>query len=174
VLPDYLCPGLDIVLVGINPGLRSEEKGHHFAGPGNRFWPLLADCGLTPEKLSYRQDHQLVDYGVGLTNIVSCASASSSDLKAGDYARGRRELSDKIVRLRPRFVGFVGVTVFREFWPVLSRERAPRTIPCGLRPETIGDSQLFVLPNPSGRNAHFSYEQMLQHWQELAGVVRNA
>lgn len=168
VLPDHLARGLDVVLAGINPGLRSAERGHHFAGPGNRFWRLLADCGLTPRRLSYDEDATLLDYGIGLTNIVARASRSSSDLGPGDYEEGRRMLAEKIARFEPNAVGLVGVTVFRELWPLLSSERAPKRIACGQRPETLGKSALFVLPNPSGRNAHYSYEEMLTYWQDLA------
>ena len=173
-LPDHLAPGLDVVLVGINPGLRSAARGHHFSGPGNRFWKLLADSGLTPSLWSYERDAELPELGIGLTNIVARPSASSSELGAADYARGRSELSRKLARLRPRAVAFVGVTVFREFWPELGEGRPPRRVECGLRTETIAGASLFVLPNPSGRNAHYSYEDMLSCWQSLAVWLREA
>ena len=168
VLPDYLAPDLDVVLVGINPGLRSAERGHHFAGPGNRFWSLLADAGLTPRKLHYEEDASLPRYGIGITNIVARASRSSADLGPKDYEEGRSVLADKIARYHPRAVGLVGVTVFRELWPKLATERAPKKIDCGKRPETLGSSALFVLPNPSGRNAHYKYDEMLTYWQNLS------
>jgi double-stranded uracil-DNA glycosylase len=168
VLPDYLAPELDVVLVGINPGIRSAEKGHHFAGPGNRFWRLLSDSGLTPRRLEPTEDGTLPDYGIGITNIVPRASRSSGDLKPGDYAKGRRALVEKIFRFRPTTVALVGVTVFRELWPELSSAPAPKRIKCGQRPETIGASAMFVLPNPSGRNAHYTYDEMLGYWSELA------
>jgi TDG/mug DNA glycosylase family protein len=167
-LPDYLAPDLDVMLVGINPGFRSVERGHHFAGPGNRFWSLLADARLTPRKLSYEEDASLPDYGIGLTNIVARASKSSSELSRTDYDQGRAVLADKIGRYRPKAVGFVGVTVFREFWLTLSNEPTPKKIPCGKRCETMADATLFVLPNPSGRNAHYTYDAMLIYWQDLA------
>ena len=173
-LPDYLEAGLNLVLVGINPGVRSAERGHHFAGPGNRFWSLLADSGLTATKLGYERDSELLAGGIGLTNIVARVSRSSADLGPRDYAEGRSVLSRKIARYRPKAVAFVGVTVFREFWPVLSAERSPKRIACGLRIETIGNTALFVLPNPSGRNAHYSYDEMLQHWNELARWLKRA
>lgn len=168
VLPDYLKPGLDVILVGINPGMRSAERGHHFAGPGNRFWQLLAGADLTPRKLGYADDGTLLAYGIGITNIVARASRSSSDLGRDDYEAGRRILAEKIARFRPKAVAFVGVTVFREFWPELSSAPAPKKIACGKRTETIAGAALFVLPNPSGRNAHYSYEEMLGYWQDLA------
>lgn len=168
VLPDYLATGLDVLLVGINPGMRSAERGHHFAGPGNRFWGLLADAGLTPRKLDYTEDGTLPTYGLGITNIVARASRSSSDLSRSDYEEGRRILAAKIARFRPKAVAFVGVTVFREYWPELASGPAPQKIACGKRTETIAGAAVFVLPNPSGRNAHYSYEEMLTCWQALA------
>ena len=167
VLPDYLASGLDVILVGINPGLRSAEKGHHFAGPGNKFWDLLKDSGLTPKKLHYREDGDLLGYGIGLTNIVARPSSSSSDLGPEDYQAGRRTLRTKIERYRPKIAVCVGITVLRELWPEISTNPKPKKVECGHRPETIGKTALFVLPNPSGRNAHYSYTQMLNCWQKL-------
>ena len=167
VLPDYLTSGLDVILVGINPGLRSAEKGHHFAGPGHKFWDLLKDSGLTPKKLHYREDGDLLGYGIGLTNIVPRPSSSSSDLGPEDYQAGRRTLRTKIERYRPKIAACVGITVLRELWPEISTNPKPNKVECGHRPETIGKTALFVLPNPSGRNAHYSYTQMLNCWKKL-------
>lgn len=172
MLPDYLAPGLDVILVGINPGLRSDELGHHFAGPGNRFWRLLHESGLVPERLGYADDHRLPDFGIGLTNIVARASRSSTDLGPSDYASGRRSLAAKVRELGPRVVALVGVTVFRELW---SKEDRPRAltgrVACGPRPERLEGVPLFVLPNPSGRNAHFTYDAMLAEWRRLTDYL---
>ena len=108
VLPDYLASGLDVILVGINPGLRSAEKGHHFAGPGNKFWDLLKDSGLTPNRLHYKEDGDLLGHGIGLTNIVPRSSSSSSDLGPEDYQAGRRSLRTKIERYHPKVAACVG------------------------------------------------------------------
>ena len=167
-LPDYLRPHLDILLVGINPGLRSAELGHHFAGPGNHFWKLLHDSGITPRRLSYEEDSLLLDFGVGLTNIVDRPTRGSGDLSKDDFSRGRRKLARKLVRFRPTAVGFVGVTVYREFEGL----RGP--IRCGLQKERIEGVDIFVLPNPSGRNAHYTYPEMLRHWRTLARCLRGA
>jgi TDG/mug DNA glycosylase family protein len=161
-----------LVLVGINPGMRSHEKGHHFAGIGNRFWKLLFESGLIPRPLGWADDFRLPDHGIGLTNIVARASRSSSDLAPGDFARGRKELVRKIERFEPRAVGLVGITVFRELWPAIAPGKPPESIDCGPRPERIAGASLYVLPNPSGRNAHFSYAEMLSHWRGLAGRIR--
>jgi TDG/mug DNA glycosylase family protein len=173
-LPDYLKPGLDLVLVGINPGLRSMAKGHHFAGAGNKFWDLLFDSGIVPRRMTHEEDHLLLTYGIGITNLVARASRSSSELTRRDYEGGRKLLLEKLRRFRPRVAAFVGITVFRELWPGLSSEPSPRRIPPGRRPETVGDTVLFVLPNPSGRNAHFSYGDMLREWRALAAFRRSA
>lgn len=173
-LRDVLRPDLDLLLVGINPGLRSAELGHHFAGPGNRFWRLLNDSGLVPRRLDYAEDGRLVDYGIGLTNIVARASRSSSELGPEDYASGRRVLVQKIRDYRPRAIGCVGVTVFREIWPDISDAPRPRRVECGPRPERIERAPIFVLPNPSGRNAHFTYEVMLRHFRDLARFLARA
>jgi double-stranded uracil-DNA glycosylase len=173
-LPDYLRPGLDLLLVGINPGLRSAALGHHFAGPGNKFWALLFDSGLVPVKLGYEDDHRLVEFGIGITNIVARPSGSSSDLRPSEYERGRKLLVEKIAAHRPKMAAFVGLTVLRETWSSLSKSRAPRVIACGPLLETIGETALFVLPNPSGRNAHFSHREMLTHWRRLARSLGRA
>jgi double-stranded uracil-DNA glycosylase len=167
-LPDYLAPSLDLVLVGINPGVRSAEKGHHFAGHGNKFWNLLFESGLVPNKMSYEEDFRLPEHGIGITNIVARPSRSSADLSRPDFESGRSSLVRKIREYRPRTAAFVGVTVFRELWPEIRTGPTPKQIPCGPREETIGETSLFVLPNPSGRNAHFTYHEMLSHWRRLA------
>lgn len=160
--------------MGINPGLRSAEMGHHFAGRGNRFWDLLFESGLVPARLGYQDDHRLLDFGIGITNIVARPSGSSSDLRSEDYRKGRRLLVARIAEHRPRMAALVGVTVLRELWPALSGGSVPRTIACGRVKETIGSTALFVLPNPSGRNAHFCHRQMLSHWRRLARSLGRA
>jgi TDG/mug DNA glycosylase family protein len=171
-IPDYLAPSLDVLLVGINPGLRSAAKGHHFAGVGNKFWRLLSESGLVSRRMSYEDDHRLPEHGIGITNIVARPSRSSSDLSRKDFERGRRELVVKIETCQPRAAAFVGVTAFRELWPAIASGPAPKSIPCGLRPETMGTTALYVLPNPSGRNAHFTYAEMLSLWRGLARLLR--
>jgi TDG/mug DNA glycosylase family protein len=125
-----------------------------------------------PRKLSYEEDFRLPEHGIGLTNIVARPSRSSGDLGPRDFERGRRLLLRKIETYRPRTAAFVGVTVFRELWPAFQSAPAPKRIPCGPRKETIGGTTLFVLPNPSGRNAHFTYREMLAHWRRLARFAR--
>ena len=171
-LPDYLAPSLDLVLVGINPGIRSAETGHHFAGVGNKFWKLLFESGLVPREMTYEEDFRLPEHGIGITNIVARASPSTTDLTPKDFEKGRGSLLKKIRKHQPRTVAFVGVTVFRELWPAIATGPPPKSIPCGPRTEAIGATALFVLPNPSGRNAHFTYAEMLSHWRGLARFSR--
>ena len=168
-LPDYIRRGLEILLVGINPGLRSAELGHHFAGVNNRFWKLLHDAGITSHRLSYEEDSRLPGFGVGLTNIAARPTRTSSELKREDYDRGRAILANKIRRFQPKVVAFVGLTVYREFRR--GERRLPSRLRCGLQKEKLEGASLFVVPNPSGRNAHYSYSEMLKYWKELASLV---
>lgn len=171
-LPDYIRRGVDVLFVGINPGLRSAELGHHFAGTGNRFWSLLHDAAVTPRRLSYEEDSRLPDFGIGLTNIAARPTRTSSELTPVDYDRGRVALENKIRRYRPKVVTFVGVTVCRAFWR--GKGKQPPRLQCGLQEETFDGVNLFVVPNPSGRNAHYSYDQMLKYWKQMAHFVKSS
>lgn len=186
-LPDIFAPRLDVLFVGINPGLRSAAHGHHYAGHGNRFWKLLFEAGLVPEPLGFHDDRRMVEFGYGLTNIVERASRGVGDLGPEEFARGRAALARKIARLEPRIVAFVGVTVYRAFFaergPVRlgeavrsSDSRGPRgqghpgggARPRGREREP---PRWFVLPNPSGRNAHCDRAEMLAAFRALADAV---
>jgi double-stranded uracil-DNA glycosylase len=170
-LRDRVRPGLRALFVGINPGMRSAALGHHFAGRSNRFWAVLHDAGLTPRRLGYEEDRLLPGLGFGVTNIASRPTRSSSDLGRRDFERGRRALREKIARLRPGCVAFVGITAWREF---LGGETASRADPvrCGLQVEAIEGLPVFVLPNPSGRNAHFSYRELVARYRALAHFLK--
>jgi len=148
-LPARVCPRPRILFVGINPSLRSAEVGHHFAGPGNPFWRLLHAAGLVPEPFTYEDDVRLPACGLALTNIVPRATREASELAPAEYARGRVALARLITRLQPRVVAFVGSTVYRAFFGTRASGGA------GPKPERIGDARVFVVPNPSGRNAAY-------------------
>jgi double-stranded uracil-DNA glycosylase len=163
-LPDVVAPGLRVLFVGINPGLRSAELGHHFAGHSNRFWKLLHESGLVGEPLTFADDRRLPAFGYGLTNLVGRPTAGLDDLAWDELLRGRRTLLAKIRRLRPRFVALVGVTVYRA---VFADEPGGPVI-VGEAPERLGGARVFVLPNPSGRNAHYPYARMLEAYRALA------
>jgi TDG/mug DNA glycosylase family protein len=148
-LKPRLCQRPQILFVGINPSLRSAEVGHHFAGPGNPFWRLLHAAGLVPEPLTYEDDARLVEWGLALTNIVPRATREASELAPAEYARGRMALARLIRRVEPRVVAFVGSTVYRAFFGSGASGGA------GAKPERIGRARVFVVPNPSGRNAAY-------------------
>ena len=161
-LRDRIKPGVRVLFVGINPGVRSAQSGHHFAGFSNRFWKLLFESRLVPHAISFEDDDRLPEFGYGITNIVARATPSISTLAPAEYVAGRLRLRRKVLRYRPAMVVMVGVTVFRAMFP--QRKDAVRL---GLQPERIGDTEVFVLPNPSGRNANFTYAEMLAAFRGL-------
>ena len=162
-LVDRIKPGVRVLFVGINPGVRSALSGHHFAGFSNRFWKLLFESRLVPEPLTFEDDGRLPDFGYGITNIVPRATPSISTLAPAEYVAGRLRLRRKVLRYKPNIVAMVGVTVFRAMFP----ERKD-VVTLGPQRERIGDdTEVFVLPNPSGRNANFTYAEMLAAFRAL-------
>ena len=161
-LRDRIKPGVRVLFVGINPGVRSALTGHHFAGFSNRFWKLLYESRLVPEPVAYEDDDRLPEFGFGITNIVPRATPGIDTLLPGEYVEGRVRLRRKIQRYRPAIVAMVGVTVFRAMFP---ERRGPVLL--GRQAERIGESAVFVLPNPSGRNANFTYAEMLAAFRKL-------
>jgi TDG/mug DNA glycosylase family protein len=166
-LRDRIQPGVQVLFVGINPGVRSALTGHHFAGFSNRFWKLLYDSRLVPQAITYEDDDRLPEWGYGITNIVPRPTPGIDTLERHEYVAGRRTLRRKILRYRPAVVALVGVTVFRAMFP--ERKDA---VSLGLQQERIGSSEVFVLPNPSGRNANFSYAEMVTAYRKLARYTR--
>jgi double-stranded uracil-DNA glycosylase len=155
-----------VLFVGINPGVRSSLTGHHFAGFSNRFWKLLYDARLVPEPITYADDDRLPDWGYGITNIVARPTPGIDTLLPAEYVEGRLRLRRKIRRYQPAVVALVGVTVYRAMFP---DRKGP--VRLGRQDEAIGSSTVFVLPNPSGRNANFSYAEMLQAFRSLRRLV---
>jgi TDG/mug DNA glycosylase family protein len=141
-------PGLRVLFVGINPSLRSAEVGHHFARPGNRFWPALHDAGFTPRRLRPDEDGELPSYGLGVTNIASRPTRAAAQITAEELREGARALEETVRRHAPRLVAVVGLTAYRT---AFGRPRAAM----GLQPDEIGGRPVWVLPNPSGLNAHY-------------------
>ena len=165
---DRIKPGVRVLFVGINPGVRSALTGHHFAGFSNRFWPLLFESGLVPERLTFEHDDRLPEFGYGITNIVPRPTPGIDTLTPAEFVDGRLRLTRKIRRYRPAIVAMVGVTVFRAMFP--ARKDA---VALGPQPERIGESLVFVLPNPSGRNANFTYAEMLAAFRALKRQARS-
>jgi double-stranded uracil-DNA glycosylase len=171
-LKDRVAPGLRVLFVGINPGVRSAVTGHHFAGYSNRFWKLLWESRLVPEPLTYKDDVRLPEFGYGITNLIARATPGIDTLTAAEYIEGWKILDRKVRRLKPRVLALVGVTVWRATLPLLDLDdderRALRKAGCpGPMPLRIHGAQVFVLPNPSGRNANFSYDEMLRAFRRL-------
>ena len=171
-----------MLFVGINPGVRSALTGHHFAGFSNRFWRLLYDSRLVPEPITYEDDDRLPEWGYGITNVVPRPTPGIDTLRPEEYAAGTRVLLRKVRRHRPAVLALIGVTVWRA---VLEGTGAPgaRTRPVTLgfqQREQLGatalrtiplETRIFVLPNPSGRNANYSYAEMLAAFRKLKRSV---
>jgi TDG/mug DNA glycosylase family protein len=173
-LRDRVKPGVRVLFVGINPGVRSAITGHHFAGFSNRFWKLLYESRLVPEPMTYLDDNRLPEFGFGITNLIARPSPGIDDLHPSEYVEGWAALERKIRRYRPQVVALVGVTLFRAVLPLVvdahgraapRANGARRTLGC--QPIAIHGADIFVLPNPSGRNANFSYAEMLTAFKRL-------
>ncbi len=156
-----------MLFVGINPGVRSALTGHHFAGFSNRFWKLLHESKLVPEPITFADDDRLAEWGYGITNIIARATPGIDTLNKEEYVEGRTKLRAKVRRYKPGVVAMVGVTVFRAMFP--DRKDAVKV---GLQPERLGESAVFVLPNPSGRNANVTYAEMLAAFKALRRYLR--
>lgn len=163
-LRDVIAPGLRVVFCGINPGLYSAAVGCHFARPGNLFWPTLHRAGFTPRRFSPFEQDQLLGLGLGVTNIVPRASASADELTPDEIRAGVPALRRKALRYRPRFIAVLGYGAYR-----VAFDRPKAT--AGLQPERFGDTQLYLLPNPSGLNAHHQPPVLAAMFSEFRGVV---
>ncbi|GGT42432.1 mismatch-specific DNA-glycosylase [Streptomyces purpureus] len=157
--------GLSVLFCGINPGLMSAATGHHFARPGNRFWPVLHLSGFTPRQLLPSEQEELLDYGLGITNVVARASARADELTDEEYREGGRILVSKVERLRPSWLAVVGVTAYRTAFG----ERKARI---GPQERTIGETRIWALPNPSGLNAHWTLQTMAEEFARLREASR--
>jgi len=151
------------LFVGINPGVRSAAIGHHFAGYSNRFWKLLFAARLVPDIMRAEDDARLPEWGLGITNLIPRCTPGIDTLHAREYVSGLRTLRRKVRRWRPRVVALVGVTLYRS---IFARPSGV-PVPLGLRPERFEGAEVFVLPNPSGRNANYSYADMLRAFVAL-------
>ena len=148
-LPDVVAPGLRVLFCGINPGLMSAATGHHFARPGNRFWPALYRSGFTPRQLLPAEQHELLAYGLGITNIVDRPSATAAELTHDELVAGGNQLVQKVRRWQPDWLAVVGVTAYRTAF-------AEPKAKLGRQDRQIGTTKVWILPNTSGLNAHFT------------------
>src|SRR5690606_14116999 len=154
-LRDLIGPDLEVVFCGINPGLYSAATGHHFARPGNRFWPALHASGFTPRRLHPSEEAQLLRLGYGLTNLVNRATASADELSQEELRRGAERLRRKVRRWRPRTVAFLGLGAYR-----LAFGRAKATL--GEQQERLACARVWVLPSPSGLNANYQMAALVE------------
>ncbi|MQS37119.1 G/U mismatch-specific DNA glycosylase [Streptomyces katsurahamanus] len=164
VVDDVVADGLSVLFCGINPGLMSAATGHHFARPGNRFWPVLQRSGFTPRLLKPSEQRELLTYGLGITNVVARATARADELSDEELREGGRLLRAKAELLRPRWLAVVGVTAYRTAFG----ERKARI---GPQESLIGETRIWVLPNPSGLNAHWTTESMTVEFGRLRAAA---
>ena len=179
-LPDHLRPGLDLVFVGINPGLYSVQRGHYFARPTSRFWPAFSRSALSaPARRSLglavlgpAHDRALLKCGIGFTDVVKRPSRGVEDLRLADYQEWAPRLVRRLARYQPRVVCFHGLTAYRAFARYgLGRPPQPWTL--GPQPVSVGKARLFVAPNPSPANAHFRPADYLAWYDRLAEFLRH-
>ena len=163
-IPDVISPGLDVLFCGINPGLYSARTGHHFAHPGNRFWPALHLGGFTPRQLRPSEQLELLDYGLGITNLVARPSARADELSDEELRTGGILLTELAARYEPKVVAVVGITAYRTAF----RRRNAVT---GPQEERIAGSRVWVLPHPSGLNAHWQLPALGAEFARLRGYV---
>ena len=155
LLPDVIGPGLEILFSGINPSLLSAATGHHFARPGNRFWPSLYRAGFTPRQLKPEEQAVLIEHGLGVTNVAARPTARADELSADELVEGGAILAAKCAEWRPAYLAVLGVTAYRK---AFDRPKAM----IGRQRETLGGVPVWVLPNPSGLNAHFNLDQFMR------------
>lgn len=149
-----------MLFVGINPGLYSAATGHHFARPGNRFWPALHQGGFTPRLLHPSQQAELLRYGYGITNLVNRGTATADELQPEEFVRGRRRLAAKVRRYRPQVVAFLGVGAYCHAF-------ACKIAAVGPQGERFEGAQVWLLPNPSGLNANYQLPSLVQLFRRL-------
>jgi TDG/mug DNA glycosylase family protein len=163
-VPDHLAPGLKLVIVGINPGVRSGATGHHYAYPGNHFWPLLNASGLLPERLTHETDYRALEFGIGLTNLCDRTTREANDLTREELAEGALKLREKLLLYRPGVVCFNGMSIYQAFSGI-------KKVRPGLQDERLGDSLLFVVPSSSGRTAAYPRPRKLEYFLQLKALV---
>ncbi|MFI5894787.1 G/U mismatch-specific DNA glycosylase [Actinoplanes sp. NPDC051513] len=163
-IPDLVGPGLRVLFSGINPSLYSAATGHHFARPGNRFWPALHRSGFTPRLLHPSEQSGLPAMGLGITNVVARATARADELSPAELVEGGEILAALAARHRPRYLAVLGVTAYRTAF-------GRRTAAIGAQDETIGGVPVWVLPNPSGLNAHFQLDDLAVEFARLLAAV---
>ncbi|HYC92952.1 MAG TPA: G/U mismatch-specific DNA glycosylase [Thermoanaerobaculia bacterium] len=159
-LPDVIAPGLDVLFCGINPGLYTAAVQQHFGRPGNRFWPTLHRAGFTPRLFHPSEQHELLKLGYGITNVVARATAAADELTPEELKAGGETLTRKVLTYQPRYLAIVGIGAYRT---AFGRPKAK----LGLQEETIGETKIWVLPNPSGLNANYQAGALVELFRGL-------
>ncbi len=159
-VPDVIGFGLRVLFCGINPSLYSAAVGHHFARPGNRFWPTLHAAGFTDRLLSPFEDQELIGIGCGITNIVDRATAAAAELSQEELVRGSKQLEEKIRRYAPKYVALLGISAYRSAFKLPGAS-------LGQQGHKMGGAEVWVLPNPSGLNAHYQLKDLARLFEEL-------
>jgi double-stranded uracil-DNA glycosylase len=157
---DVIAPNLQVLFCGINPGLYTAAIGHHFGRPGNRFWPALYAGGFTDRLLTPYQERELLDKGYGITNVVARATATADQLSTTELIAGGKELSAKVLEFRPKILAILGISAYRT---AFARPKAK----LGRQDEQIADTIIWILPNPSGLNAHYQADDLARVFREL-------
>jgi len=165
-VPDIIASGLRVLFCGINPGLYTAAVGHHFARPGNRFWPALYKAGFTDRLLSPFEEHELLGLGYGITNLVARATASAAELSNEEYVRGARILEKKVLRYKPRWVAFIGLGAYRA---AFGRQNAV----VGRQSEQLHGARVWTLPSTSGLNANYRPADLARLFGELREAIRD-
>lgn len=159
-VPDVIAPGLRILFCGINPGLYTAAVGHHFARPGNRFWPALFQAGITPRLLRPDEERDLLQWGYGITNVAARASATADELTHEELRSGGKILTTKLEQYQPKVLAVLGMGAYRT---AFARPKAT----LGAQDECLSGVQVWVLPNPSGLNAHYSLDDLADMLRQL-------
>jgi TDG/mug DNA glycosylase family protein len=159
-LGDVIAPGLRVLFCGINPGLLSATTGHHFARPGNRFWPALHQAGFTPRQFRPDEQNELLELGLGITNVVDRPSARADELSKAEFLAGGENLVKKVLDHQPRWLAVVGVTAYRDAFGL-------RKAVMGRQDRLIGETKVWILPNPSGLNAHYTLPKLAVAYGDL-------
>jgi double-stranded uracil-DNA glycosylase len=163
-VPDIIAPNLQVLFCGINPSVYSAVVGHHFARPGNRFWPTLYKAGFTPRLLKPSEDQELLRYGYGITNLVERATVAAAELNADELAIGGKQLHNRVEHYQPRVLAVLGISAYRLAF------NQPRAV-LGQQPETIGPAIVYILPNPSGLNAHYTPADLARVFGEFRQTI---
>jgi double-stranded uracil-DNA glycosylase len=163
-VPDVIAPGLTVLFCGINPGLYSAWSGHHFARPGNRFWPTLYASGFTPRLFHPSEERELLALGLGITNVAERPSATADELSPDELVAGGKRLAKRVQKYKPRWLAVLGVTAYRAAFGEPKATMGPQLLP-------IGGARVWVLPNPSGLNAHYGRDDLARVFAEFRAAT---